>query len=402
MRKKSKLLIKVYEKVHGLKVKKNYSEPKIYHGGESFDIEKDWYLYYSFRNPETGLLERQPNIKRGNYLKTKTARLQVLNTYRKALSELLEEGYSPYSYDVEENNKTESIEHALNFAFNHKKQSWSETNIKASHSRLEVFKRFLKKKRLIDRPPENITKKVVNEFLDEILQTSSVINRNNYRSNLSPLFSFLVSRELISENYFLKAEKIKSKPKGVKVYSKVLQNDIIDWLKINDPLLLQFVQIFSFGMIRPIEAVRLRVKDFNFEEGYFYVNSKQKTSKKKIIPKIMSDILPDLNGANPEDFIITKDGVGQWNRSDLGKRDYFSKRFIEAREAMKFDNSLKMYNFRHTIISELFVQLIKEHGKNKAFELLMEITGHSTERALKHYLKTLDANLPKDFSKYIE
>ena len=40
-------------------------------------LKKDWVVYFSFRNPKTGKLEKQPFIKAGaNKLKTKTDRYQ--------------------------------------------------------------------------------------------------------------------------------------------------------------------------------------------------------------------------------------------------------------------------------------------------------------------------------------
>ncbi|WP_159946934.1 hypothetical protein [Polaribacter septentrionalilitoris] len=57
-------------------MKKNYSDPKIYTGGIAISnwsklstkaqkaaLDKPWYLYFSYRNPKTGKLERQTNIK---------------------------------------------------------------------------------------------------------------------------------------------------------------------------------------------------------------------------------------------------------------------------------------------------------------------------------------------------
>ncbi|HDZ15003.1 MAG TPA: hypothetical protein ENH60_08925, partial [Pricia sp.] len=43
---------------HGLERKK-YKEPKIYHGGDNFDLSKRWYVYYSFAKPD--LLDKLGN-----------------------------------------------------------------------------------------------------------------------------------------------------------------------------------------------------------------------------------------------------------------------------------------------------------------------------------------------------
>lgn len=84
-----------YVSEHDLSVKKNFSNPKIYTA--KGDISKRWYVYFSFRNPETGKLERQQNIYGNvNKLSVKEDRLTVLSSYRKNLLRLLKEGYSPY------------------------------------------------------------------------------------------------------------------------------------------------------------------------------------------------------------------------------------------------------------------------------------------------------------------
>ena len=50
----------VHENVHDFKMKKEYLTPKIYDANG--DLTKRWYVYFSFRNPQTGKLERQANI----------------------------------------------------------------------------------------------------------------------------------------------------------------------------------------------------------------------------------------------------------------------------------------------------------------------------------------------------
>jgi len=59
------LLQTVHETVHDLSMKLNFSEPKIYTGGVQITdwhkcskaeqkqaLAKDWYIYYSFRDPD--------------------------------------------------------------------------------------------------------------------------------------------------------------------------------------------------------------------------------------------------------------------------------------------------------------------------------------------------------------
>ena len=91
--------------------KPNYSIPKIYTGGvevadwkhltkdaQTKALKKDWYIYYSFRCPETGLLTRQTPVKGfANSYKDKTDRLKYLNLMRDSLELILKNGANPYT-----------------------------------------------------------------------------------------------------------------------------------------------------------------------------------------------------------------------------------------------------------------------------------------------------------------
>ncbi|WP_420571912.1 hypothetical protein [Kordia sp.] len=76
---------------YSLKGKKDYSEPKIYDAAG--DLNKRWYVYYSYRDPKTNKLKRQPPIYKGaNRFKTKAERYEILMAYKQALKKLLSKG----------------------------------------------------------------------------------------------------------------------------------------------------------------------------------------------------------------------------------------------------------------------------------------------------------------------
>jgi len=143
------LLFTEYENIYGLKMKKNYSIPKVYHGGDDYDLTKRWYVYYSFRNPETGKLKRQSpifaNFNRQH--KTKRERLKSFKILRESLENLLKDGYSPYENETIENEY--STNSALDFALELKKSTVSPSTYKGYYNRVNVFKKYLKGKGLV-------------------------------------------------------------------------------------------------------------------------------------------------------------------------------------------------------------------------------------------------------------
>jgi len=65
---------------HDSEHKKQFSPPKIFDADG--DLAKRWYVYFSYRNPETGKLQRMKNIYgKANRYKTKAERYAA-DTYR--------------------------------------------------------------------------------------------------------------------------------------------------------------------------------------------------------------------------------------------------------------------------------------------------------------------------------
>ena len=439
-------LQKVHATVHDLQFnafrnllkKKNFSTPKISTGGVDISqwsklseaekknaLTKNWFIYYSYRDSETGNLKRMPNIKGGaNRLKTKSERWNYLVTLRDALEFLLEKGFNPYNDNdlalldenpsedkkvisnttnnavlpqpIEVENTCMTIKEAFDFALKIKKNSISDTSYKNFELRIRKFKKSLDE----NQPITFVTKKVVNEYLNEILNDTSARNRNNTRTDLSSLFQVLEDNEIITENIIKKINVLKSNPERNKTYTPEMQKDIYAYLEINDPLLLLFIKFVCYNYLRPVEVCRLKVKDIDVVDRKLYLKTKNKKVKIKIIPQILINDLPDLSQLNPENYLFTPIGLGnEWEATENNRRDNFSKRFKEVvKEPFKLGIDYGMYSFRHTFITKLYRELRKNHSQFETKSTLMLITGHSTMTALDKYLRDIDAELPEDYS----
>ena len=100
----------VNDSVNVFKMNQPYSEPKIFTGGVDINqwkglssiekklaLSKEWFVYYSFRDPKSRKLKRQSHIKAGaNRHKSMRVRLKVLKTLQRNLFLLLDNGFNPY------------------------------------------------------------------------------------------------------------------------------------------------------------------------------------------------------------------------------------------------------------------------------------------------------------------
>lgn len=443
------LLQTVHENVHDFTMKLNFSEPKIFTGGVAISqwsslskieqenaLKKDWYIYYSFRNPKTGKLERQPNIKAGaNKFKTKKERLEVLKTLQRNLLLLLERGFNPYKDNSEKkehlfsdkkvsitknsqesvadlkneattqepvSTNTTTIKESFDLALKIKKSVLSKTSYPNFKSNTTRFEKWLNEKGFTNKTIEAITKKTVIEYLNEVLENTSPRTRNNARIDISSLFQVLEDNDIIPENFIKKINVLKATPERNKTYTSTLQNDIYSYMEEHDKTLLLFVKFISYNYLRPIEVCRLRIEDIDLVDRKLYVKAKNSPVKTKIIPEILINDLPDLSKMDRKHFLFTPNGIGgKWETEETDKRDYFSKRFKKVKDHFELGKEYGLYSFRHTFITKLYHEFAKTMTPNEAKSKLMLITGHASMDALEKYLRDIDAVLPEDYSEFL-
>ncbi len=410
--------------VFEMKPKRKYSEPQIYTGGLDIKkwhryskeerekaLNKAWFLYYSFRNPKTDKLEKQPFIKAGaNRYKTKKERLEILEILQRNLSRLLKDGYSPYKKNTIVN-EVMSVKEAFAFGLKIKMSMLTDNSFIRFNSRIKRFEKYLEQNGFSHRFITSVDKKIVLQYLNYVLENSSSRNRNNTRTDIRTLFQVFENNNIIPINFVAKINVLKAPPKRNKTYSEDKLLRIKQYLEINNPNLLLFINFVSYNFLRPIEVCRLTVGDINVKEKVLTVKAKNKLIKQKIIPSALVSELPDLTHYNASDFLFTPQGVpGAWKATDDNRRDYFTKQFKLLKDyftsmANKGDNDFftlgkdyGIYSFRHTTITKMYREMRKNLTPFETKSKLMLITGHSTMTALEKYLRDIDAELPEDYS----
>lgn len=377
-----------------------WSKPKIYDAGG--DITKRWYVYFSYRDPQTGKMVRQNPIYLGvnKAFKTLAERYANIKRVRAIVEQKLINGYNPYK-DKYSENKIISIHDAFSHALDNAKATMKESSFKNHQYRIRTFEKWLEQNNFTGRAVTAITKKTATNFLNAILLKTSPKNRNNTRASLSILFKFLEDNQYITNNFITSIPVLKANPHRNKTYTQTQEDTIFNYIEQNDPLLLRFIKFISYNFLRPIEVCRLQVKDIDLEGKRLMVEAKNQARKIKIIPEILLTELLYLKGANPNHFLFTPEGLGPWDTSETNKRDYWSKRFKKVKEHFSLGEDYGLYSFRHTFITKLYRKLREQYPPFETKSRLMLITGHTTITALDKYLRDIDAELPEDYSQLI-
>lgn len=416
-----------YESAYDLSVKRTFSSPKIY--SANGDLKKRWYVYFSFREPKSGKLKRQtPFYGDANKYKTKEDRMSVLVIYRKVLLRLLNQGYNPYSDNLElhqslhrknnvavpadlTNNNLEkfvplpgktsmTVKEAFDFGMKLKEKLVSTSTKRDYESKIKNLLEWLSVNHPEIRFIPELNKKLVVGFLNDVLHRNSARTRNNYKTDLSSITQVLVDNEIIEQNFIKKIPNLKSTPERNKTYSQNIQEKIFEYLEVHDPILLLYIKFIAYNFLRPIEVCRLKVKDIDIENKRVQFKAKNSPLKTKIIPELLWNDLPDLTKLDKEAVLFTPEKIGgEWDTLVDNRRDYFSKRFRKVvKEHFKLGINYGLYSFRHTYITKVYRALMKDSSPFEAKSKLMLITGHSSMTALEKYLRDIDAELPEDYS----
>ena len=401
---------------HDLQMKKNFSNPKIYTC--KGDLSKRWYVYFSFRNPKTGKLQRMKNIygKVNNY-KTKEDRMFALSMYRKKLLQLLNRGYNPfednsalYKKETVPEQKAKEVEtsrqermtlhRGFEFAMELKEKMITTSTKRGYQSRINKFLDWMKLKHSDVIYIDQLTKGQVIEFLNNVLKDTSARNRNNYRVDLGSLFQTLEDNEKVAHNFIKKIAVLKTNPERNKTYTNEIQEEIFNYLEEKDPLLLLYIKFVSYNFLRPIEVNRLKIGDIDLKNKTIQFKAKNSPRKTKLIPDLLLQDLPDISKMKKRHFLFTPEQYGaEWETTEDNKRDYFSKRFKKVvKDHFNLGKDYGLYSFRHTYITKLYRELVKSGSPFEAKSRLMQITGHSSMTALEKYLRDIDAELPEDYS----
>jgi len=416
-----------YESAYDLPVKRIFSKPKIY--SANGNLKKRWYVYFSFRDTKSGKLLRQtPFYGDANTYKIKEDRMSVLVTYRKVLLRLLEQGYSPYSDNSElhqslrtknkvvakvdlndrafkipkpiQEKEVMTLREAFDFGIKLKEKLVGPTTKRDYESKITNILKWLS----IHHPElkfiSELNKKILTEFLNDVLSRNTARTRNNYRTDLSSIIQVLVDNEIIVQNFVSKIPRLKSIPERNKTYSQNIQEEIFEYLEVHDPILLLYVKFISYNFLRPKEVCRLKVKDIDLKSKTIQFKAKNSPLKTKIIPELLWTDLPDLAKMNKEDVLFTPDQIGgEWDTLVVNRASYFSKRFKKVvKDHFGLGIDYGLYSFRHTYITKVYRALSKDLSPFEAKSKLMLITGHSSMTALEKYLRDIDAELPEDYS----
>ncbi|PKH49536.1 hypothetical protein CXF68_02000 [Tenacibaculum sp. Bg11-29] len=394
-------------------LKKLYSEPKIYRPKEEIDgkrvitLNKFWHVYYYYRNPFTGLMEKFTERKGINRLKTLASREEAAKNLQKALKRYLQDGYSPFKErgkEVDVNTEAYTTTEALNIAFNHRENSWKESSTDVNTVYLNSFIKWLEEKKLDKKPIEYLTKKHISFYLGDLTKRMGNTSRNNHKRLLSGLFTELEEKEIIKYNFISKIAALKSKAKKNKPFNHQQLDNILKYTEEHDPYLYRYIKVMWYSFLRPIEIIRLKVENIDLVDNTIEIESK---TEDRVYIRLVKPLhfyfsSLELNTFDSDMLIFTKEKkITYWEtKKEKSREDWFGRRFKKIKDHFNLSEDYGIYSFRHTSALSLYYQFIKKEklSEYQAVLKIQEIMRHVDESTTRKYLREIGGQLPEDWS----
>lgn len=391
---------------------RDFSEVKIYipkvDGKPSVAPNHRWYVYFYFRNPNTGKMQKFQHYCNINRYKTVKERKQAGQVWIDSFTLLLNQGLNPFLVNVSPKfDENYTVKEALNYAFENKIGSWKPNTANDYKTRLGVFLDWLETNDLHKKDIQQLKEVHIIAFMNWLIKPFPEgrgvggTSQDNYKRCLSGLFGKLLKDKIITKNIISDITTKKDDPIKNTPFTGQQVKEIRDYLLENDKQLYHYIQFVIYTFLRPVEIVRLTVENINVNEKHLTVETK---TKRKAIKKLIGPIIEFFESINIGQLpskanVFTNTGSFEvWSASEKSKVDHFGNRFNKVKKHFKLGKEYGIYSFRHTAALDLYYSFTKQGlTEREAILKLMPITGHASENALRNYLRDVGGMLPKDY-----
>lgn len=330
----------------------NYKLPEIYDGGG--DLSKQWFVYYSFRDPRTNKFKRFKVFMDINSFKLKGDRMDRAKLIRQSIKELLEEGFDPFKEHRSGGRFT--FCNCIDIFLENMKPHLREKSYARYYYEFRTMKSWFEENGMEDLHISDVTKKHIFEFLEFAKKRknwTSGKTYNTHKANISRLFNYFINNydDVVDKN---PVSKIESKPfsiKGNQPYNETEFTAIKETILATDPGLWRICQFVYYAAVRnEREGLNLKVGDIDWAQKRLVIRPELSKARKlqyiPIYPEFM-EVLTEMDLEKyPPDFFI----FGRGDKPGPVQVDtaYQYVRFRKAREAAGVSRHHGMYSFKHT------------------------------------------------------
>lgn len=322
----------------------NYKSAKLYFGAPKNgkpDLSRQWFVYYSFRNPSTGKLERQLPIYRDiNTFDTIGERQHYGRLIIIAIDNVLKAGFNPYEEFVskEDGSLDKNILSCIKFYLSEKEKSLAKKSFTPYKQHLGWFTDWLNDTRLTHLNIDQIKRYQIMKFLSDYRERSEkwasevkpapkrkpaknappksdrkpASNRqiNNIKDNINSFFNYFKTNfeDEVPKNPAKGIPDLPHKTQGNKAYTDKQINLLKSLMLEHNPRMLTFCEMVYESCTRPHEEARLlKVMDLEFDLNRIHIRPElSKEGRSEYIPMSARYMLQlkEYVADYPEDYFL--------------------------------------------------------------------------------------------------
>lgn len=329
-----------------------YTQPKLHTG-------KTWYVDFVSYDPLEQKMKRKKYMLDG--IKKVSERKKRANELITNLNIKLRTGWTPWA-EVTSSRQYTSIIDVIDLyhkylAKLYKAGTIKENTLKDYEKRLRVFEEYIFKHVPAIVYVYQIDQTFISDFLDYILldRDSSARTRNNYRTWLSSLCTWMVEKQYLQQN---PVERIKQLAEDEKKRSALTPSDLQKlqkYLKKENPYFLLLCQFAYYTFIRPDEISNIRLSDIYLKEQKVFIASsisKNRRDGMVGLNDILIKSMLDLKiFSQPSHYYLFGKGFKPSKEKTTTRvyRNYFYK----VRAALKFPETYQFYSLKDSGIRDL-------------------------------------------------
>lgn len=360
------------------------------------DLSKKWFVYFSYRNPQSGRMDRFKDYDGFGVLKTKKLRYEYAQKRIFYYKRKLRMGWNPFEDDkvlyssgeqhvVLKHKSSISIEQHLTKTMLLLTKSDRPKTYSDYKLHIKYFIDFLTERKMVDQDISLITEGLAEDFALWIVGNKKLSNKthNHVLFLLRRLFSTLVRKKVCDFNPFQYIQNKKHYGRSRPYYPDQLRFALLDAIEKGDPELYFFIQLTYYTMRRKTELLKLRIKDIHIEQAVLTFQGKDaKTGVLQMvdIPQQLYDILVRMKLHQfPEDFYLLGT-YGLPGAKSAGK-NYYYKRWVKFREDFGLTSRYGIYSWKHTAAVTM---------KTAGFDLkdIQDHAGWSSLEMVENYMKS--------------
>jgi integrase len=345
------------------------------------DINKPWFVDYSYRNPKTGKMQRFRISQGFRQLKSANDRYELADKIIKEYTDKIKGGWTPFDcenviYDdltqyanvakiygkKRKGNLTLKV--YINEFLEETKFRVCKKSFESYQSKIRLFVQWLEREGQEGNDISCLTEEMILNFFDYLIKERKLQGRTiqKYGVNLRQLFIYLVKKKHIFKNPMPEVPKV---PNKVDMSARPINNADVaklkDMIKRHDPQLWLAIQFEFYCYIRPGNELRhMKINWIDFTAGtitvpaYMEINgeyeqiAKNKKTQMVLIPgQFLNELIHvyHLDKYDRDLFLFGPDRMP--GERPMGKNT-LRVRFNKYRDALGLSKEYKLYSWKHT------------------------------------------------------